>query len=201
MRLGGRAARFVRGDAASEVVLARANVREARAAIVVAGTSRAAANASGERGILVTLTLKSVKPELHVTVEALDDKSEPHLRRAGAGDIIISGECNGFPLSSAAVAPGISRVARPLLSLSGTELRRVTVPSDLVGKTSGEVGGALRAPGTASRRPPSSTRTAGSRWKSCCRTTARWSIASSGSSSARPVASSCATRPAVRRRS
>jgi voltage-gated potassium channel len=144
-RQHGRSVRFVRGDPASEAVLQRANVREARAAIVVADVSRGMASASDDRTTLVTLTLKSVRPELRVIVEALDDKSEPHLRRAGADDIVISGEFKGFLLSSAAVAPGISQVVRPLLSLSGSELRRITVPADLVGKPYGDVVAALRA--------------------------------------------------------
>lgn len=144
-RQQGRIVRFVRGDPASEAVLRRANINDARAAIVVADASRGMAAASDDRTTLVTLTLKSVRPELRVTVEALDDRSEPHLRRAGADDIVISGEFNGFLLSSAAIAPGISQVVRPLLSLSGTELRRVTVPTDLVGKTYGELVSAMRA--------------------------------------------------------
>ena len=144
-RHAGRTVRFVRGDPASEAVLERANVRQARAAIVVADSSRPMTPASDDRTTLVTLTLKSMRPEMRVTVEALDDKSEPHLRRAGADDIVISGEFNGFLLSSAAVSPGIAQVVRPLLSLSGTELRRVAVPPDLVGKTYGEVSATLRA--------------------------------------------------------
>lgn len=144
-RQQGRVVRFVRGDPASEAVLRRANINDARAAIVVADASRGMATASDDRTTLVTLTLKSVRPELRVTVEALDDRSEPHLRRAGADDIVISGEFNGFLLSSAAVAPGISQVVRPLLSLSGTELRRMAVPGDLVGKTYGELVSAMRA--------------------------------------------------------
>ena len=144
-RQKGRPVRFVRGDPASEAVLLRANVRDARAAIVVADSSSGSASPSDDRTTLVTLTLKSLRPELRVTVEALDIKSEPHLRRAGADDIVISGEFNGFLLSSAAVAPGISQVIRPLLSLSGTEIRRVAVPSELVGRTYGEIAAALRA--------------------------------------------------------
>ena len=144
-RQQGRTVRFVRGDPASEAVLRRANINEARAAIVVADASRGMTTASDDRTTLVTLTLKSIRPELRVTVEALDDRSEPHLRRAGADDIVISGEFNGFLLSSAAVAPGISQVVRPLLSLSGTQLRRIAVPVDLVGKSYGEVVSALRA--------------------------------------------------------
>ena len=131
--------RFVRGDASSEAVLERANVSEARAAIVVADASRPAAPASDDRSILVTLALKSLRPDLRVTVEALDAQSEPHLRRAGADDIVIGGEFKAFLLSSAAVAPGISQVVRPLLTLSGSELRRVAVPEELVGRSYGEV--------------------------------------------------------------
>lgn len=137
--------RFVRGDPSSESVLARANVRAARAAIVVADASRVGVSASDERTILVTLTLKSLSPELRVTVEALDAQSEPHLRRAGADDVVIGGEFKGFLLSSAAVAPGISQVVRPLLTLSGTQLRRLAVPPELVGRGYGEVAAALRS--------------------------------------------------------
>lgn len=144
-RQHGRLVRFVRGDPANEAVLKRASVTHARAAVVLADASRLGVAASDDRTTLVTLTLKSLRPELRVTVEAIDDRSEPHLRRAGADDIVISGEFNGFLLSSAAVAPGISQVVRPLLSLSGRELRRVTVPAELAGKTYGEVAAALRA--------------------------------------------------------
>jgi len=144
-RQRGRPVRFVRGDPASEAVLDRANVRQAKAAIVMADASRGLAVASDDRTTLVTLTLKSLKPDLRVTVEALDMKSETHLRRAGADDIVVSGEFNGFLLSSAAVAPGIAQVVRPLLSTSGSELRRVNVPAEYVGRTYGEVVAALRA--------------------------------------------------------
>jgi voltage-gated potassium channel len=102
-------------------------------------------SASDERTILVTLTLKSLSPELRVTVEALDAQSEPHLRRAGADDVVIGGEFKGFLLSSAAVAPGISQVVRPLLTLSGTQLCRLAVPPELVGRGYGEVAAALRS--------------------------------------------------------
>ncbi len=144
-RQRGRSVRFVRGDPASEAVLERANVRHAQAAIVLADASRPTSAASDDRATLVTLALKSLKPDLHVTVEALDLKSQSHLRRAGADDIVISGEFNAFLLSSAATSPGISDVVRPLLSVSGSELRRVTLAPEYVGRTYGEVASALRA--------------------------------------------------------
>lgn len=136
---------YVRGDPAAETTLERAGVRDARAAIVLADASRGFAGASDERTTLITLALKSLKPDLNVTVEALDLKNEAHLRRAGADDIVISGEFNGFLLSSAASAPGISQVVRSLLSLGGTELRREPIPPEFVGRSFGEMARALRA--------------------------------------------------------
>ena len=136
-----RGARFVRGDPASEVTLARANVRQASAAIVLADTSRAGAD---ERTALITLALKSVRPDLVVTAEALDLKSESHLRRAGADEVVTSGEFNAFLLSAATAAPGIPAVVRPLLSHGANSLRRVPIPVEHVGRTFGELSRALR---------------------------------------------------------
>lgn len=136
-----RGARFVRGDPATEVTLERANVREATAAIVLADTSRPAAD---ERTALVTLTLKSLRAELVVTAEAVDLKSEPHLRRAGADEVVVSGEFNAFLLSSATAAPGIPAVVRPLLTHGATSLRRVPIPPEFVGRTFGELARGMR---------------------------------------------------------
>lgn len=134
-------ARSVRGDPAAEATLERANVREAAGAIVLADPSRAEPD---ERTALVTLTLKSFRPDLVVTAEAVDLKSEPHLRRAGADEVVTSGEFNAFLLSSASAASGIPAVVRPLLSHGANALRRVAIPSEYVGRTFGELAGAMR---------------------------------------------------------
>src|SRR5438477_6078084 len=135
--------RFVRGDPTTEATLERANAKEATAAVVLADATRGAA--SDDRATLVTLALKSLKRDLRVTVEAVDINSEPHLRRAGADEVVITGEFNGFLLASSALAPGVSEVARPLLSSSGSELRRLNIPPEYVGRGYGELAGALRA--------------------------------------------------------
>lgn len=139
--LAHRGARFVRGDPSSEVTLERANVREAAAAVVLADATLAGAD---ERTALVTLALKSVRPDLVVIAEALDLKSEPHLRRAGADEVITSGEFNAFLLSSATAASGIPAVVRPLLSHGANALRRVRIPEEHVGRTFGELARAMR---------------------------------------------------------
>ena len=74
----------------------------------------------------------------------LNEKSEAHLRRAGADDIVIVGEFSGFLLSSTATVPGISQVVRNLLSHYGAGLREEPIPSEFVGRTFGELFRALR---------------------------------------------------------
>lgn len=143
-RYAGHELRYVHGDPAAETVLDRANVRHARVAIVLADTSRGPAAASDERTTLVTLALKSLKPAIKVTAEATGLENEAHLRRAGADEVVISGEFNGFLLSSVAAAPGVSQLVRQLLSTGGSELRREPIPSEFVGRTFGEMFDALR---------------------------------------------------------
>src|SRR6185503_1464264 len=106
--------------------------------------SRDTAAAADEHTILITLALKSLKPDIKVTAEALDLASETHLRRAGADDIVISGEFNGFMLSAAALSPGMSHVIRRLLSFGAGELRRQAIPQGYVGRTFGEMFHQLR---------------------------------------------------------
>lgn len=143
-RFGRRNLHYIRGDPAIEGTLDRANVQQAESAIVVGDTSHGQGMAADERTTLVTLTLRSMNPNLKVTAEVLDIKNEPHLRRAGAHDTVISGEFNGFLLSSAATAPGLSEVVRQLLSLTGYELRREAIPKDHVGRPFGDLARMLR---------------------------------------------------------
>jgi voltage-gated potassium channel len=138
-------ARYVRGDPASEAVLERAAARDARSAIVLADASVTGVTASDERTTLVILALKGVKKELKVSAEALEIESEQHLKRAGADDLVVRGEFNGFLLSSSALAPGVPEVVRQVLALGESELRREPIPADLVGKTFREAFDGLRA--------------------------------------------------------
>ncbi|MBI4321489.1 MAG: NAD-binding protein [Chloroflexi bacterium] len=134
---------YTHGDPAHEAVLNRAHAERARAAIVLADASRGVP--SDERTTLVTLALKSLKGSIKVTAEALDTKSEAHLRRAGADEIVITGEFNSFLLSSAATVPGISDVVRGVLSRSGAGLRSAPIPAEYAGRTFGELFHALHS--------------------------------------------------------
>ena len=57
----------------------------------------------------------------------------------------MRGEFNGFLLSSSALAPGVPEVARQVLALGESELRREPIPEELVGHTFRETFDALRS--------------------------------------------------------
>ncbi|MBI2756970.1 MAG: ion transporter [Chloroflexi bacterium] len=127
--------KWVKGDFSQEAVLQRANVQQARAALVLASTERHQRTAD-ERTLLATLAIKHIRPEVHVCVELLDAANEGHLRIAQADDVIVTGEHTGFLLSSAAVAPGLPQAVRALMSPSSSSpLMRVPVPPEFVGRS------------------------------------------------------------------
>ncbi|MBI2941224.1 MAG: NAD-binding protein [Chloroflexi bacterium] len=128
---------YVRGDFTSEVVLRRANVGAAGAAIVLAD---ARTPGSDERTVLATLAIKTLSPEIRVCAEVLDAANVPHLRRANADDVVVAGEYNAYLLSGAAAASGFPSVARELLTLEGKHrLSQAPIPSSFVGRTFREV--------------------------------------------------------------
>lgn len=128
--------KYVRGNFCHEVVLERANVREAEAAIILADTAGGTTANADERTILATLAIKSMEPGVITCAELINIDNEQHLRRADVDDIIVSGEHSGFLLSAAVVARGVPQVVRELLSLdSGNSLYRIEIPKQFVGRT------------------------------------------------------------------
>lgn len=122
--------KYVRGDFVQENVLNRANLGQAYTAVVLAEGAN-----PDDRTIRGVLAIKSIKPEIKVCVEILDPENEEHLRRLDVEDIIIRGEYSGFLLASAATAPGITQVARELLSYdAGNEIWRSDIPSECIGR-------------------------------------------------------------------
>ena len=132
--------RFVRGDFTQEAVLKRASAAGARACIVVpdATGSNSLANAD-ERTILCCLAIRSLNPDIEVSVEILHPESEQHLKRAKVDNVVVGSEYAGYMLSSASASRGLPRAARRLLSSGqGPRLKETALPSPLVGKTFAE---------------------------------------------------------------
>jgi len=136
-----RGFRFLRGDFTREDVMARANITQARSAILLADTSgQHSLEKADERTILGTLAIKSMAPEVKTCAELLDAENKQHLRRANVDEIVVRGEHIGNLLAGAATSPGLPRVISSLLSPEEeNNLWKVEIPSGFLGKTAGEL--------------------------------------------------------------
>lgn len=129
--------RYVRGNFTKEEILARANIRRARAAIILTDQSGPhPEEKSDERTIFGALAIKSMAPKVKTCAELLHGENREHLRRANVDEIVVRGENNAAILAGAASANGLSTVMKRLLDVEAeNKLWRVRVPERLVGRT------------------------------------------------------------------
>ncbi len=137
---------FLRGDFTREDVLARANIIQARSAILLADTSgQRSLEKADERTILATLAIKSMAPEVKTCAELLNPDNKQHLMRANVDEIVLRGEHIGSLLAGATVSPGIPRVISSLLSPEEeNNLWKVEIPEQFVGKPVAELSAHLK---------------------------------------------------------
>ena len=127
--------KFVHGDFTSEAILELANVRQAATVIILSDTAQGEMASADERAVLGTLAVKTMNPRARVCVEVAEPKAAPHVRRAGASEVIVHGEYDPFLITSAAMAEGVVLAARQLLSHREKNcLQQKVIPAEFVGK-------------------------------------------------------------------
>jgi len=137
--------KFVHGDFTSEAILELANAKQAATVIILSDTAQGDIASADERAVLGTLAVKTMNPRARVCVEVTEPKSAPHVRRAGASEVIVHGEYDPFLITSAAMAEGIVLAARQLLSHREKNcLQQKVVPAEFVGKRFGELAAYFR---------------------------------------------------------
>ena len=137
--------RFVHGDFTSEAILDLANVRQAATVIILTDTAQGEVGSADERAGLGTLAGKTMNPRARVCVEVTEPKAAPHVRRAGASEVIVHGEYDPFLLTSAAMSEGIVLAARQLLSYAEKScLQQKAIPAEFTGKRFGELAAYFR---------------------------------------------------------
>ena len=137
--------RFVHGDFTSEAILDLANVRQAATVIILTDTAQGEVGSADERAVLGTLAVKAMNPRARVCVEVTEPKAAPHVRRAGASEVIVHGEYDPFLLTSAAMSEGIVLAARQLLSYAEKScLQQKAIPAEFTGKRFGELAAYFR---------------------------------------------------------
>ena len=132
--------KFVRGDFTKEMILNRANIKMAYAAIILPDTSAGLGSKSDERTILATLSIKAINSKIKVYTHLLDQENLSHIRKAKADDVLLSDAYSGYLLAAHVLTPGVPQVIDQLISEdSPYRIDRADIPGMFLGKTYKEI--------------------------------------------------------------
>jgi voltage-gated potassium channel len=112
------------GDATDDEVLERAGVRRARA--VVAALDTDAGN------LFVTLSARTLRPELFIVARVRVEENEDKLRRAGADRVVNPQSIGGARMAAFVLQPHVTEFLDVVMHDRGIEFRleEITVPAD-----------------------------------------------------------------------
>lgn len=134
---------FVRGDTANEADLDRAGIRSARSAIICPASP---SDDADMHSILTVLAIESMAPEVRTVVEVNNPNHVPHFRRAEVDELLVTSRLASRLLARSAIYPGLSELVTDIVSGGeGSELYRVTIPDECVGKSIDQVSAMMRA--------------------------------------------------------
>ncbi len=127
---------IVKGDPANEVILRRAKAAQAHA-VVILSDDRQEQHADGKT-IVCCIAVKSVctqERQPNIVAECQDPKYRPHMRKAGADEVISAADFGLRLMARASLFHGMTRVYQELLSVrrDANEMYLVPVPAKLVG--------------------------------------------------------------------
>lgn len=106
---------YVAGDASDDDVLRLAGIE--RAAALVAAVSTDAAN------VFITLTGRSMRPDLFIVSRAREESSAAKLQRAGADRVVNPQEIGGARIAAFVIRPHVTEFLDVVMHEQGMELR------------------------------------------------------------------------------
>lgn len=127
---------FIYGDYIDEVVLKKANIKNARKALILADRLvRGSVQEVDSRTVMAIITIKSISRTIYTAAELLDTKFERYLISVNCDEIISSSDYNRSILANASTGNGISHIIGELLDVnSSVGFNTVIPPKELVGK-------------------------------------------------------------------
>lgn len=125
---------FIKGDSSDENVLKKANITEAKTVIILAD-GKMEEKLADAHSVLSTLAVRHLNPGIEIIAEVLDPTNYQHFIRAGANDIISSGEITSSLIVRASLYGSGSKAIRELItSRFGNEVYDIIVKDEWVGK-------------------------------------------------------------------
>ena len=139
----GSEAYFVRGDSTDAEALERAGIKQAAAALVFPHDE---SDDADMHSILTVMAVESVAPGVRTVAEVNNPRHDPHFRRAGVNELLVTSKIASHLLARSALYPGLTGLVTDIVSGGeGSELYRITLPETYLGMTIDEVASHLRA--------------------------------------------------------
>ncbi|MGA7270579.1 MAG: NAD-binding protein [Acidimicrobiia bacterium] len=133
---------FVKGDTTNDADLERAGVMEARSAIVCPAD---ASNEADMHSILTVLAIETLAPQVRTVVEVNNPNHVEHFRRAHVDEVLVTSRLASRLLARSAIYPGLTELVTDIVSGGeGSELYRVKIPDECVGRSIDEVSAMMR---------------------------------------------------------
>jgi voltage-gated potassium channel len=134
---------YVRGESTDADALERAGIRFASAALVFPND---ASDAADMQSILTIMAIESTAPGVRTVAEVNNPAHEPHFRRAGVNELLVTSKIASHLLARSALYPGLTGIVTDIVSGGdGSELYRVTLPDPYCGLSIDEVAVLFRA--------------------------------------------------------
>ena len=125
---------YIRGDFTHEEVLLKADLGQARRAVILADrVDNPPREQVDQRTLLAALAIKSLNPKIEVCAEILYQENRMHLERAHVEDIILRGEYDSALIASATESAGLFKVLQTLLSPEGPNFYALKIPAHFQG--------------------------------------------------------------------
>ncbi|WP_410512798.1 ion channel [Paenibacillus sp. BR2-3] len=137
---------FISGDPSADDVLGKANIQEAKAAIVFGDARIDEAALIDGKSLLIASSIERIAPHVHTTVEIMQEKNIQNFRHVRVNEFVLSHDAISRLAVRAALQEGNSEVISQLLSRQhGDDIYEVPVNSSW--KTYGDAFQALLSQG------------------------------------------------------
>jgi voltage-gated potassium channel len=127
---------YIKGDPTNEKTLRRANVKEAKIAIILADNVLDEREKSDGKSVLIALAIDRINPDIYIVAEVLDYSNVIHFKRANVNDVIVSSEIESKILVRSVLYKGVSKAIKELITNSfGNEFYQSPILKKYIGIT------------------------------------------------------------------
>ncbi len=131
---------YIKGDAWNDKVLMRANIKNAKIAIVLGDKECNNSEMIDAKSVLICLAIDRLNPNIFLVTEVLNHENVVHFERANVNDIIISNQIESKILVRSVLYKGVNNTFKELVTNSyGNEIYEIEIYPKHVSKTYEEI--------------------------------------------------------------